>query len=225
MVLGIKRSNSKTETTAPSIDWPGLNDLVWVRLPCCESAIHPSRVEDHSGDSLVIAAPWKPHEALVPPPSEPRPFLVGWKSGTSTKQLRASFVADASQPVPTWTISAASEIETVQRRRFVRGLWDAPVTVHLPMADIEGAAADVSEGGLRVVIPETNEPRHSYFHASFVVEGVPLKLDVEVAWWSLPKDGFNQIGLEFVGLDMAMRDRLRKLAFSLQMAERQSEDF
>ncbi len=53
---------SATVAKKPSIEWPAINELLWIRLPCCETAIHPSRVEGTDGDSLIVAHPsLKPH--------------------------------------------------------------------------------------------------------------------------------------------------------------------
>lgn len=221
MVLGLKKAKPQAEAK-PRPDWPDVNELVWVRLPCCETAIHPSRTEDYQEDRLVIAAPVKPHPEPVPAPREGKPFLLGWRSGTASKQVRVTYVESNDGPVPTWTIRAVDDIETVQNRRFVRANWDAPIvfTMQTQLDPIEGKILDISEGGVRCVIPARDEPRFGYFTVSFEFEGKQRDFDVEIAWWGRPGNETVQVGLSFVGLDEAMSNRLRQHVFALQAEER-----
>lgn len=220
MVLGLRKS--KPAVAEPRPDWPDVNDLVWLRLPCCETAIHPSRTEDFDGNHLVIAAPVKPHDSAVPAPEAGKAFVLGWRSGPASKQVRVNFVDEASSPVPTWTLSAVNEVETVQNRRFVRAPWDAPVSLSLPgvLDPVEGKILDISEGGIRCAIPARDEPRYGYFTVSFEFEGNPQDFDVEIAWWATPGAETVQVGLSFVGVDDPLSNRLRQHVFALQTEER-----
>lgn len=220
MVFGKKRKADQTQESAT--EWPRINELLWVRLPCCETAIHPSRVEGAAGDNLIIAAPSKPHTEQIPLPNDSRTFVVGWREGNGSKQVRVQALSEADDEVPTWTIQAVAPPETVQRRAFVRANWDAEITLYLPTLDgaVTGTIVDISEGGVRCTIPPTSEPRTPNFQISFLLDGMPLVLDSEVAWWGTPNDKEVMVGLQFANQPQSIADQLRAFAFDLQMKER-----
>jgi|GEM_PF-2464438 len=215
--MGLFRRSSE-EPSSQKPDWPEINDLVWIRLPCCDSAVHPSRVEDLKGANLVLAEPSKPHLEPVAPPE--RLFMIGWQVGTATKQARVRLVANATGAVPTWTVEAVAAPESVQRRRYVRAALDREIALHLPAVTHHGKLLDISEGGLRASIPRIREPR-GLFQVSFEVAGEPLMLDVTVAWWGEAGGDTIQVGLEFTGHD-AFAEKLRAYAYDLQLEGRRS---
>ena len=219
--MGLFKRKAAAESAEDAIDWPPVNALVWIRLPCCDSAIHPSRVENLAGGNLVLAAPSKPHTSLVPAPE--RPFIIGWKDGPGTAQVSVQFMEDNHDGVPTWTVEALEKPEVIQRRRFVRAPWQQDVVIRLPTQEIEGRMLDISEGGLRALIPKVNEPRN-YFHVEFELAERTSVFDVEVAWWGDSSDDTIQVGLQFVGLQRAAADRLRSHVFALQLAGRHREE-
>lgn len=221
MGLGSKSAKAAPALVEESI-WPSINSLVWVRLPCCDSAIHPSRVEDLADGNLVLAAPSRPHQELVPAPEESENFLVGWRHGVACKTVRVAFQVSEDGDVPTWTVRAVAPPEVVQRRRYVRAAWDQDINCVIPVLGVQsGRILDISEGGVRCALPETaREPGNPYFQVEFEMGGTPLKLDVEVAWWGAPRDGSVTVGLSFIVEDQSLSDRLRAHTFALQLEER-----
>ncbi len=218
MAFKLKRNADNPEK--PKFDWPAINSLMWVRLPCCEGVVHPTRVENIAGNDLVIATPSKPHLELVAQPDEGRVVMVGWTTGAGSKQVRVNVINAVDGEVPTWTLRPTADVETIQRRQFVRATWDKDVTFHLPLGPVVARIIDVSEGGLRCVVPnDTNEPR-GVFQVEFELDESPIVLEAEVAWWGQPTEESTWVGLAFVGQDAGMRDRLRALAYAQQLEER-----
>jgi len=91
------------------------------------------------------------------------------------------------------------------------------------MKTAEGTILDISEGGMRCTIEESNEPRSPFIQVSFELEGETLALETEVAWWGQPVDGTVTIGLQFVNQGSALTDRLRAFAFQQQLKTRSKE--
>lgn len=210
-------------TAVEATEWPNINELIWIRLPCCETAVHPSRVEDIDDNQLVVARPEKPHTEPVPAPSTDSTFIIGWTEGVNSKQSRVKLVSAHEGSVPVWKLSQESKPEAMQRRNFVRAEWVAPVTVHLPMGDVEGTILDISEGGVRCQIPAANEPRSPFFQIAFELNKEHLVLECEVCWWGTPANGTVTIGLQFIDQSQALTDKLRSFAYNQQLKQRQED--
>jgi c-di-GMP-binding flagellar brake protein YcgR len=220
--MGLFKKSERADNATEATEWPNINELLWIRLPCCETSIHPTRVEDRDGDLLVVAWPSKPHIEPVAKPFADSTFVIGWREGAGTKQARVTVEsADDTTTVPTWKLRQQSKPEAVQRRRFVRADWDRKIDVYLPLKTVEGDILDVSEGGIRATIEAANEPRSPFLQVSFELEGETLVLETEVAWWGTPADGKVTIGLQFVNQGQALTDRLRAFAFQQQLKQRE----
>ncbi len=216
----LQRMSGKPKQEAPPAHWPTAGEVIWARLPCCEAAVHPTRVADVSGETLVIVAPLKPHVQPIPPPEEGATFMIGWREGGASKQLKVEFSEGREQPVPSWRVKPVAEPKVVQRRDYVRAAWDQPAEFTFGIRTVEGKILDISEGGLRCVLPEMEEPRQSRFEVSFELESGAVTLEAEISWWSQPMEKMVQVGLSFLTEDQALRDRLRAQAYGLQLEQR-----
>jgi hypothetical protein len=207
-----------------STEWPAINELIWVRLPCCETAVHPSRVEDFENELLVVAHPSKPHPEPVPAPDTDRTFIIGWRAENTSKQSRVKLdAADSGGRVPVWKLRQTGKPEAIQRRRFVRAEWHSDVTIHFPATNMEGKIIDISEAGLRCFIDPIPEPRSPFFQISFTLNDERLVLETEIAWWGMPNFEGVEIGLQFVDPGRRINDLLRAFAYDQQLKNRKNQ--
>lgn len=218
-----KRGSS--DVAEESTEWPSINELIWIRLPCCETSVHPSRVEDFDGELLVVAHPSRPHPEPVPPPDADRTFIIGWSEGNISKQSRVKLdSSDTAGRVPIWKLHQTGKPEAIQRRRFVRAEWRSEITIHFPATDMEGTIVDISEAGVRCYIDPIAEPRSPFFQISFTLNDERLVLETEVAWWGLPTPEGVEIGLQFVDPGRRINDLLRAFTFDQQLKNRKDQD-
>src|SRR5690348_9265694 len=108
------------------LDWPTLNQLVWLKLPCC-AAEHPSRVEDFVDDYCVVAAPSIPHTRLVDPARAKDGAVIGWVTSKGPIEVPVDVVDSTAIPIPLWTLRATGPSKETQRRNFVRLDMDTSV--------------------------------------------------------------------------------------------------
>lgn len=134
---------------------PEVNDLVRV---CVDGDPHgqPSRVEDVSGPSLLLAAPSYAGDLVT--------TRVGMAALVRWTGARGLFEVDVAldevrrhDTVAVWQVHATSAVRVLQRRRYARVRADVPM-VFVPRADtppevVDGAGIDLSEGGLRARVP------------------------------------------------------------------------
>jgi hypothetical protein len=205
------------------LDWPALNTLVWLRLPCCD-AEHPTRVEDFDGDNCVIAEPSAPHTDPVDPARVTNGFFLGWVNGRGALEAPVDLVAVNHEPVPTWTVKAVGpEIET-QRRRFVRLHIDLIVKLYI----LEGGAPthaqllDISEGGLRCRVDRWFiDPGEKCFPVEVTLDEQDYYLQGQIMWRSSADEtSHREFGIQFKDLEPATADKIRSQIFAAQLAER-----
>jgi hypothetical protein len=168
----------------------------------------PTRVEDvdpadPQGPSptgrpslLYLAAPRRPGDLDGPEPGcscrVVWPTPVGLHALPTRYQGR-SLVGPA---VRAWRLAIDGPAERVQRRRFFRVPWVAPVTLEVSppdsspgtvgaMCDLQvqtGTTVDLSEGGLRVILPEPGLPDRTAIRVLLTVCGQVLVLRATTVW-------------------------------------------
>jgi hypothetical protein len=205
-------------------DWPAINALAWLRLPCC-GAEHPTRVEDMVGDNCVVAAPMAPHSEPVRPPRDGDGFFIGWVgSHSGALEAPVTLVEHALEPIATWTLRSIGNTAETQRRNYVRLRYDAEVSLFL----FEGGAAlkahtlDISEGGIRVQLDKwALDPGGRIFPVELPFHDKTYALRAQVAWWgNLDENGVRIAGLRFHDIDATQADEIRKHIFAAQLEER-----
>jgi PilZ domain len=159
-----------------AVELPTINLLVRLtRLTAGSPAVSElaSRVEDVRPGSLgrrarfLVAAPGYPGDLLDPLPGER--WLLSWVTERARWELpvhRAEAPPEAGRTGPrAWWLTPAGPVERRQRRRFYRAPCGVPVELDLlsePFRTLSGRTLDVSEGGLRclVPLPEGDVPEH-----------------------------------------------------------------
>jgi hypothetical protein len=98
-------------------------------------------------------------------------------------------------------IPAVKEVYINPRLRWweskPRYIYTAPINLHLNEEEkLKGEIHNISEGGVFIKVPGLDKERFT-FSASAEIEGIPFKLDVEVAHRVINQD---KVGLKFINL-------------------------
>jgi len=128
----------------------------------------PSRVEDLVPGSPVIpirwlvAAPRYPGDLIEPEPDAP--YLMSWVTECGRwvvpvrRECGIRTLSPGGVPIRSWRLAMAGPARPDQRRRFYRAGCALPVELDVladPFPTVRGRAVDLSEGGLRGVLPIT----------------------------------------------------------------------
>jgi hypothetical protein len=145
------------------VDLPGVNVLVRLaRRP--GGAELASRVEDVTVSPVpgpggratryLVAAPQYPGDLVEPDPDEE--WLLSWVTERARWEVPVRR-ADAPGRTPrSWWVTPAGPVRRQQRRRFYRAACSTGVTLELlaaPWGVVPGRTVDVSEGGVRCLLP------------------------------------------------------------------------
>jgi len=156
-----RRAGSSTAVPHP-VELPTVNMLVRLIGPegAADPAGLPSRVED-----VAVPAPGRPIAFRVVVPTYPgdlvdadgaQPWLLTWVSERGRWELPVTR-ADAVDPGPrSWWLTPAGPIRRDQRRSFFRAHCAGTVAVDVladPFPTLLGRTVDLSEGGLRCLLP------------------------------------------------------------------------
>jgi c-di-GMP-binding flagellar brake protein YcgR len=145
---------------------PEVNELVRICVADDRQG-QPSRVEDSTATTLVLAAPSYAGDLLT--------TRVGMAALVRWTGARGLFEVDVAldrvrrhDAVAVWEVHPTSEVRVQQRRRYARVRAELPM-VFVPRADtpaevVNGTGVDLSEGGLRARVP-----------AGAIVEGARLQ--------------------------------------------------
>jgi c-di-GMP-binding flagellar brake protein YcgR len=190
-----RRATAGTELTrsAPA-HWPGVNDRVWVEVQMPDllggDLIRiPTRVEDATEGSLLVAAPSFRGDLHVVAPG--LPVTVAWVGQRGQSKQDFLIAEVVRRRVPAWDLVPCSDVVVEQRRRYVRvpatgevRIWpvagdplqhegDRADEVSEPM--LAAALVDLSEGGSALSVPVgTWLTLGRLVRASFDLEGAPV---------------------------------------------------
>ena len=184
-----------------------------------------SRVEDISGDRLMVAMPV--NEKGVPILPLPGENMVCRIAGTGCYyKFNAVYLDKGKAPIPVWFVRKPEFVEKVQNREFVRISVDYPVILR-PL-DENGAmggmictkAVDISGGGL-AVMNETMLPLGS--KAVLELDNIPgvgmLRITGKVVRCvkvAAAGDNVFHVGFQFLDLSRQHQNRLVKFIFDIQ---------
>ena len=184
-----------------------------------------SRVEDISGDRLMVAMPV--NEKGVPILPLPGENMVCRIAGTGCYyKSNAVYLAKGKAPIPVWFVRKPEFVEKVQNREFVRISVDYPVILR-PL-DENGAmggmiftkAVDISGGGL-AVMNKTMLPLGS--KAVLELDNIPgvgmLRITgrvVRCVKVDAAGDNVFHVGFQFLDLSRQHQNRLVKFIFDIQ---------
>ncbi len=196
--------------------WPSVNGRLWVRLPCCEHSVHPSHVRSHDVDTMVIAAPSKPH-GPAPAPADDALFTMGWTAEGTNVRVGAEFVKLVEES-GLWEVRPRGEFE---RRELTRVEVGGRVLLYFSKgaAPVAGEIADLGEGGIGCFIPlGVAAPTGGALEVSFDdTEGNTMLLGAEIAWWGSEIAGTRRVGLKFKHNDERTAARLRSTIHHLRL--------
>ena len=184
-----------------------------------------SRVEDISGDRLMVAMPV--NEKGVPILPLPGENMVCRIAGTGCYyKFNAVYLDKGKAPIPVWFVRKPEFVEKVQNREFVRISVDYPVILR-PL-DENGAmggmiftkAVDISGGGL-AVMNKTMLPLGS--KAVLELDNIPgvglLRITgrvVRCVKVDAAGDNVFHVGFQFLDLSRQHQNRLVKFIFDIQ---------
>lgn len=184
-----------------------------------------SRVEDISGDRLMVAMPV--NEKGVPILPLPGENMVCRIAGTGCYyKFNAVYLDKGKAPIPVWFVRMPEFVEKVQNREFVRISVDYPVILR-PL-DENGAmggmiftkAVDISGGGL-AVMNKTMLPLGS--KAVLELDNIPgvgmLRITgrvVRCVKVDAAGDNVFHVGFQFLDLSRQHQNRLVKFIFDIQ---------
>ena len=184
-----------------------------------------SRVEDISGDRLMVAMPV--NEKGVPILPLPGENMMCRIAGTGCYyKFNAVYLDKGKAPIPVWFVRKPEFVEKVQNREFVRISVDYPVILR-PL-DENGAmggmiftkAVDISGGGL-AVMNKTMLPLGS--KAVLELDNIPgvglLRITgrvVRCVKVDAAGDNVFHVGFQFLDLSRQHQNRLVKFIFDIQ---------
>ena len=184
-----------------------------------------SRVEDISGDRLMVAMPV--NEKGVPILPLPGENMMCRIAGTGCYyKFNAVYLDKGKAPIPAWFVRMPEFVEKVQNREFVRISVDYPVILR-PL-DENGAmggmiftkAVDISGGGL-AVMNKTMLPLGS--KAVLELDNIPgvgmLRITgrvVRCVKVDAAGDNVFHVGFQFLDLSRQHQNRLVKFIFDIQ---------
>ena len=184
-----------------------------------------SRVEDISGDRLMVAMPV--NEKGVPILPLPGENMMCRIAGTGCYyKFNAVYLDKGKAPIPVWFVRMPEFVEKVQNREFVRISVDYPVILR-PL-DENGAmggmiftkAVDISGGGL-AVMNKTMLPLGS--KAVLELDNIPgvgmLRITgrvVRCVKVDAAGDNVFHVGFQFLDLSRQHQNRLVKFIFDIQ---------
>ena len=184
-----------------------------------------SRVEDISGDRLMVAMPV--NEKGVPILPLPGENMICRIAGTGCYyKFNAVYLDKGKAPIPVWFVRKPEFVEKVQNREFVRISVDYPVILR-PL-DENGAmggmiftkAVDISGGGL-AVMNKTMLPLGS--KAVLELDNIPgvgmLRITgrvVRCVKVDAAGDNVFHVGFQFLDLSRQHQNRLVKFIFDIQ---------
>lgn len=185
----------------------------WLRLPCCEHAVHPVEIQRHEGNEIAITAPREPHKTWAPNPGFGAEVTLGWSDAGGSFAL-ACRVSQKTLPKlgGTWTLEAIGKGDFVQRRRHIRVATWAPVQLldHRHDQTVAGTVVDLSESGMRCmfnawVFDGEDDP----FRLTLRLDGALLVVVAKPLWSGQVGAEQVHIGFEFVDLHHSQAARLR----------------
>jgi c-di-GMP-binding flagellar brake protein YcgR len=205
----------------PSV--PGVGRLVRLEIRSRTETV-PSRIEDDRNGVLVLSIPQRDGDSPIVRDGET--IIVTWETRKGQARMAAAVVSSDEGHPPTCTVRQASEVQLVQRRRFVRTQSPRPIELLLaPERSVPAMMVELSEGGMSCEV----------FAAVKLLEdavvGVELKMDddtivplrARVVRAEPVGQGRCRVGFAFVDVDERRAAVLRRHVFAEQLRHRQED--
>lgn len=191
---------------------------VWVRVgPVGRD--YPSRLVDHHGEDLVVAAPAAEDE--VAPVELGQMVVITWLTPTGVHELTATLLQELEER-SRWIVRPRGPAVRTQRRAYVRIGTAALIDLRRGGGDIVRAGlVDLSEGGIRCIVPGVSDLDVSdQVETSLELDGVQIDVRARVVRRQTRRDGRCELGLRFVEVSGAEADCIRRYVFARLGRER-----
>lgn len=199
---------------------PPLGALVRAALPTHDVGLR-SQIQDVVDDELVIAAPVEADD--VAPLQAGETLTLSWTNDRGLHRLRVVLRERIDDP-PRWRVEIASPVAREQRRDSYRVPVMGTVGLWLPDRWWTARLVDVSEGGLRCLLPgDLVVPEGTACEVSLDVVRPGLRLPGEVLRVREGVDAMLDLGIRLTDVAPPVADELRRYVFDVQLAQRQAE--
>jgi hypothetical protein len=212
----------------------------------------PEREDGADPDEFLIAAPQFRGDSEPPAPGTP--CLILWTTDRGLVELPTAFAAkeDGGNGVRLWRLRVDGPAIRIERRRFFRVMLTMPMHVEIPRSAshyiervrvgvggeepevagkvkgdvlaLPGHTVDISEGGVRCMLPAPALPPGADVHIAFSAEGVDLRMRSLVIR-STPGRGeaedLCETSLQFTEPG-TYADVMRKVVYAEQLRQRRS---
>ena len=205
---------------APAI--PAVGRLVKLEIRDRTEAV-PSRIEDDRNDVLVLAIPHR--EGEPPIVREGETIIVTWETRKGQARMAAAVVTiDEGQP-PTCTVRQASDVQLVQRRRFVR--TESPRQIELllaPERSVPAMMVEMSEGGMSCEVFATVKLLDdAIIGLELPLEDTIVPVRARVVRAEPIAQGRSRVSFAFVDVDERRAAILRRHVFAEQLRHRKED--
>ena len=205
--------------SAAEVDLPDVDELVDVML---DSRTEPlaALISTVGDDTVLLREPIdRSGQFVLPAPGDGG--LLIWGGGSNLRQAPIAVLETTRRPEPTWLVRMTAAAGRCQRRSFVRADVNLPVVLRHPDADLDVAAVDLSEGGMRCSTrAETTVKVGDSLVAEFSA-GRQLSVPATVARVRRgDKDRPTDLGLSFAGVTIGDADTIRRYVFSQLLEQR-----
>lgn len=204
---------------------PKINSLLEVAVT--PEATLPSRIEDVDGDLLTIAAPTGIGDLEVP--DADAVLEIAWIANRGRYVMRVTMVGRTREQPPRWFVRASGRPRLKSRRRYVRGGGGEPILIATterdPAGSWSGRVIDVSEGGVRCRIEQTDLVPSEPVTVRIELPDGPVVLTGSVLALREPMEP-DAKGVDVVAVYEAPRvegDRLRRHVLAWELAERRRQ--
>jgi hypothetical protein len=184
-----------------------------------------TRIDDRDGTHLVLVAPTRPRgEAILPEVGAVVRF--GWAAETGFREAAGVLAGTGEDVVATWVL-AVRTVEKRQRRGAFRLAVSVPVELVLGARTLAAITRDLSEGGLRCVLPlgSQGEPGDRVEVRLALPDAPPVEAAATVVRRrveppSAAGPGEVELGVAFVDADPSRAEALRRFVFAEQLRRR-----
>ncbi|MFN8075613.1 MAG: PilZ domain-containing protein [Kineosporiaceae bacterium] len=237
----MRRDEGLTERVAgPHLELPRVNALVRVAIgvgPDPDGAMRvedvASRIEDRTDpqqpfapERLLLAAPRYAGDSELPRPGTA--CWVSWPTQRGLMDLPVAFVGAeyAREKLAAWWVEVTGAAVRTERRRFFRVTLQLPLELRVPDLVLTGHVVDLSEGGLRCLLPSAldaaglvlgDEVEVAFTpegHSTLALSGIVVRL--------LPgptRTDPREVGLRFLDT-RAYADVMRRVVYDEQLRAR-----
>ncbi len=209
-----------------------VNDLIQVRIPEGEVRDpYPSRVEDRTGDELVIA--WPTEKGTPLPVFAGQAISVSFVHDGKFYGFEGIVRATISEPLPVLVLHAPMQPSRIERRDNVRVSTPVPIELTERVVSLSDYRAQGEHTAIRAVTVNISGGGFAIHHASYIPVGTvfdvrlllpdkeePISVVAKVARCSeAPGVDQYRVGFSFSQVSEKVRSRIVRFVFAMQISE------